>query len=121
MGWVFFSKARYTIGVGFEILARTTKLKLPPPPPPPPPRRFHVYLLRLSKVKRCLNKNGGHLKPRGTIVETLQMYSMDRQTFLQSDISFDSYNKTNPNRTVIPINHHNYPTFYLPIYQKAEI
>ena len=66
-------------------------------------------------------KEWGHLKPRGTIVKTLQMYSMGRQTFFQSDINFDSYIKTNPNRTVIPINHHNYPTFYLPIYQKAEI
>ena len=31
-----FSKARYMIGVGFEILARTTVPQLPPSYPPPP-------------------------------------------------------------------------------------
>ena len=38
-----FSKARYMIGVGFEILARTPVRKLPPSYPPPPPPHTHTH------------------------------------------------------------------------------
>ena len=62
MNGMFFSKARYMIGVGFKVLARTPLPKLPPsyprvtpPPPPPPPPPSILHTLRsIMQNKQCV-------------------------------------------------------------------
>ena len=55
MNGMFFSKARYMIGVGFKVLARTPLPKLPPSYPrvTPPPRAYctlYEVLCRINSV-----------------------------------------------------------------------